>query len=733
MALPAQIVLPSARDVVRPGQPGPAHLPKGAIVIGRVLAAPAAGPPHTPDGRPAIRVQFPQGIVLVPTEDELPSGAQLFAQVREEEGRTLLALLDGVARGSLLRETAGRAAAGGTVTTIDLGGEPTLVETAEPLRAGEEVLAQVQPRGSRAVLRALPAALTRGESVNGRVVSTEGPLLVVRTEGADLLARGPASLAPNAVVTLQVVETPSRPELVATPPGQAPPADSGPSAIAFEAPSRTYPPAVDATLRVLDLPATTVNRTAVADLLAAGFRPPDASQAGAGAISAQSPGGATGPEPPAPVPAPGAPAVAPATPAAPGESTPPPATGPPAQDIPVSAPAPPPAPTSTAAPGALVPAITPQAVAAAAALDAAAVAITPDHVAAAVALLQAEVPVTAASVAAAATFLAQDLPVTAPTISAAVALAEIAVPPQARPVEALSHALFSPSTLSTDLAIVRDVAVQAARENVSPQLQQTFAAVARGLSALVLDLEAGGDQAQQLANATRFGGLQTEHLLGALAEAADRIAPARATTSPADVAQNAAVTRAAQEVARDVRPLLARLEGALREAGDAPPFGEYRAAVRDAAPRVLDRIQGVQLQNLRAPVTQQLTLEVPVRADGRMHTVQLQVYYRQEGGSRPARIDERNTTLALLLETTRLGPVSATVTIADGLLNTDFRVDTQAVADHLMEGAADLRRDLGNLEYTVGRIRAVPRRAPPQPRAPEPEQRIGPDGIDVQV
>lgn len=777
-ALPAQIVLPSSRDVTRPGQPGPAHAPRGTLVIGRVLAARPGATSVTPDGRAALRVSFPQGIVLVPTEDDIAAGTQLFAQVREQEGQVLLALLDGIGRGTLVRGHAGRAAEAGQHTTIALSGEPAPVETTEAFTAGQDLVAQVQPRGSRAVLRALPRVLAEGAPTRGRVVSIEGPLAVVTVQESELLARVAAPLLPGATVTVRVVPGSAGPEVVAAPAGAAIPAplasttSASPATPAvftsaeFQAAARPVPPGVVGILGQLNLPQSASNRVAVAALLAVGFAAPAPGEGG-------TPAPATVPTAPTPPPAapgtaaPAASATAPTVAPQPAPTSQAAAPAPPATDVPPApspgavqpavrpAPASPGATVSTASPGLPAspsaagtvppPAISAAFVSAAAALDAADVPVTVANVNAAATLVSAEIAVTGNSVQAATEFLALNLPVTPPTIAAAVALMEIALPLQARPVQALATTLFTPSTLSTDLAIVRDVAVEAAREPLPPTTQAVFTELARGLTALVLDLQRGVVDPQQLAAFTRFGGLHTEALLGGLSESVESLPPASESAAPgAPAGQEArpapspdtapAVTRAAEDAGRDVRVLLSRLQTALREAGqDAPRFVELRAAVEDAAPRILERIQGLQLQNLRAPVSEQLTLEVPVRADGTMQTVQLTVYYRRDDATGTRRIDARNTTLALLLDTTRLGPVTATMSIVDGTLNTDFRVDTQGIADHLLTGAAELRDSLDALDYRIGPIRATARRPPTPPAPPVREQRLGPDGIDVQV
>ena len=192
---------------------------------------------------------------------------------------------------------------------------------------------------------------------------------------------------------------------------------------------------------------------------------------------------------------------------------------------------------------------------------------------------------------------------------------------------------------------------------------------------------------------------------------------------------------AAANTARDARVLLGRLQTMLREMGpDAQLPPGTRTALDDGATRIIDRLQGLQLQNLRAPVLEHLTLELPVTADGEFQSVQLRVYYRQDEGGQRRELDERNTTLALLLDTTRLGHVSTTLTIADGRINTDFRVDTEAIAAHMLGGADELRTALRELGYETGRIGAAARHPVPGAEPPaEPEEHLGPEGIDVRV
>ena len=194
--------------------------------------------------------------------------------------------------------------------------------------------------------------------------------------------------------------------------------------------------------------------------------------------------------------------------------------------------------------------------------------------------------------------------------------------------------------------------------------------------------------------------------------------------------------QAANNAARDVRVLLGRLQTAFRELGpEASVPVEARAAIEAGASRIVERMQGLQLQNLRAPAAQHFTLELPLVSDGEIHNVEVRVYYRadEDGGGRQKRtIDERNTTIALRLATTELGRVNATVAIADGHLTTDFTVASPEVADHMLDGTPELRDGLQELGYDVGRIAVTARRPPAEvERTAPPAEQLGPDGIDV--
>ncbi len=764
MVLPAHILLPPPREVARPGQSGPAKLPAGTIVIGRVLGDAGGAPATTPDGSAALRTQFPQGIVLIPTEDRLPAGTQLFAQVREEQGRTLLGLLDGADRGTLFRGAAVQAAAAGGQTSISLGEATTPVETAAPVRVGQPVVAQLQPRGSRAVLRALPPSLNQQTPATGVVQSVDGPLLTVTVENVELLAVARGDVAVGDTVQVRIEATPTGLQVVARPQtAAAPSAPAAPPAPAAGAPTPLATAALpvqagdaDALLQTLGVTVTPVTRvaaTALVELVArartaaatapgtppAAVAPPTpaAQQTQASPAAVQGPDPAAGPPAPAEAPAPSA-GVALAPGAVDGQAAVLPAPG--------GADAPPP-----------LAALTRLDVDTAVALQALGEPVDAANLAVGRALVRAEVAVTPQTLQAARELLEFGAPITPRTISAALALADIMLPPEPQTVEALSRALFSPSTLSADLTAVRETLVQLIPD-LPGAVQPAFAEIARGLTALLVDLSAGAAGAQ-VADATQFGGLHTEQLLGALIEIVDRVpppsggppnlaaadapaaTPGRSTVPRPDAAPvptERAVVQAANHAARDVRVLLGRLQTALTDLGpNAPVPAEARAAIEAGAGRIIDRLQGLQLQNLRAPVAQHLTLELPIVDEGKVQHVQVRVYYRvddETGGQAKQTIDERNTTIALRLAMTQLGRVNATVAIADGQLTTDFRVGTPEVADHLLDGTPELRAGLQELGYEVGRIAVTARRLPSDTEEPAAvSERLGPDGIDVRV
>lgn len=752
MLLPANILIPPPREVARPGQPAPAKVPAGTIVIGRVLGNQGGSPATTADGGPALRTQFPQGVVLIPTEEALPPGTELFAQVREEQGRTLLGLLAGTDRGTLLRAPAESAAPARGQTTISLQGSPSPVETPEPVRLGDPLVVQVQPRGSRAILRALPATLAQNNPVVGTVQSVDGPALTVSVNGVELLAVAQGEFHAGDPVQLQVQTTPTGSHIVATPPA----AEPGASAAA-PPPATAAIAEADTVLHTAGVPATPVTRAAVLALvrLIVGAPAVDGtSAANTAAPTADAPALVSGEPRPSAL-APGPPSAPPA--AMPNADAPALVSGGPGPvaltpGLPSATPAAAvgtPAPTADApvAPTALA-AITRLDVEAAVALQAVDEPVTADNLVAAKGLLRAQIAVTRAAVHAARALVEFNAPITPRAVSAAVALLDIVAPPEPRAIETLAGALFDPSTLTADLVAVRDGIAQLI-PHLPGATQPMFAELARGLNAALVDMTSGAT-ASQVAEGARFGGLQTEQLLATLIQIVDRSAPdgvppphamsvVAAEPTVAPPAPEPTIAQAAENAARDVRVLLGRLQTALRELGPAPQVPpEMRAAVEAGAARVIDRVQGLQLQNLRAPVTQQLTLELPVVGDGELHHVQVRVYYRVDedgGGDGKRTLDERNTTIALRLVTSKLGSVNSTVTIVDGQLNTDFRVASPAIAEHLLGGADTLRAGLAEVGYDVGRIAARARHPVPDEATAEspPPARLGPDGIDVRV
>ncbi len=115
--------------------------------------------------------------------------------------------------------------------------------------------------------------------------------------------------------------------------------------------------------------------------------------------------------------------------------------------------------------------------------------------------------------------------------------------------------------------------------------------------------------------------------------------------------------------------------------------------------QLLDLVTAEQLLNSRFHTSGQLYIQLPFGESSGMERVEIRISRQSGGGSR--KIDPRNVTLALVVVTSRLGRIRASLSIVDGQVSCQFRASRDSVTDLLNRHAALLREGLEKLKYRV--------------------------------
>jgi hypothetical protein len=128
----------------------------------------------------------------------------------------------------------------------------------------------------------------------------------------------------------------------------------------------------------------------------------------------------------------------------------------------------------------------------------------------------------------------------------------------------------------------------------------------------------------------------------------------------------------------------------LRQSGQQRRFGE-------AAGRLLDRLVGMQLQNLQGVAHPYAFVEIPFHPDTGIRRAQ--VHFLGEGKGRKRELDTETASIALDVNTTRLGDLWITLQVARGCCFCRFLAASPKVRDALSAAADELKAGLRQVGY----------------------------------
>jgi hypothetical protein len=117
--------------------------------------------------------------------------------------------------------------------------------------------------------------------------------------------------------------------------------------------------------------------------------------------------------------------------------------------------------------------------------------------------------------------------------------------------------------------------------------------------------------------------------------------------------------------------------------------------------RLLDVVTAEQFQNARLSPTGQIYVQLPFAEGAELDRVEIRI---SPHGKQKQKIDPKNVSITLVIATSRLGRIKASVSIVEGQVSCQFRASRKPVADLLETHADMLRRGLEKLDYRVAHI-----------------------------
>ena len=251
------------------------------------------------------------------------------------------------------------------------------------------------------------------------------------------------------------------------------------------------------------------------------------------------------------------------------------------------------------------------------------------------------------------------------------------LPASADAFQALLTVLFTGGTLGKDLQFLGSVLTGGGAASLFPQ--EAVAVLTAWISA------------QHAAASGDFLALMRQAGAGKPAEA--RLAAAL---------QLGEMASAIESLRNDLQSILM----ALRGNGAVRAFLQARGALKsfdDAVQRVLDRLSGTQLQNLRALESAYFFLELPMPPESEF--ARAQVHFFGEGGPGKEGIDSRNATVVLDLSVSRLGDLWIALRVQEGRCQCEIRAALPEAVAALESASGELAEALAGAGYPGAGVR----------------------------
>jgi len=265
---------------------------------------------------------------------------------------------------------------------------------------------------------------------------------------------------------------------------------------------------------------------------------------------------------------------------------------------------------------------------------------------------------------------------------ALVPLVPASLPPSVAAARALLALFISPSSLAGDLELLATMTGRALEAGALPQeLGTRLGALLGGLLST---------EAEALPATLRQWAAQARHTLEA--RVLEALTSGRVAELPARLQE-------------DLRALLLRLHEDEGMRGHLVRRGEL-GAFEGALERVLERLAGSQLQNLRAFEGPYLFLELPAGEGAAFARAQVHVF--GEGGHGGRGFDARHASVALDLSTASLGDLWVDLVMVEGRCRCTLRAARPETVAAIARELGDLERTLADAGYPGAVLQVVP-------------------------
>ena len=262
----------------------------------------------------------------------------------------------------------------------------------------------------------------------------------------------------------------------------------------------------------------------------------------------------------------------------------------------------------------------------------------------------------------------------------AASLLPAGLPPTAAAVRQLLSLFASRGTLPEDLHALTGLLQQAAEGGALPLAQQqAFATLAGQFAA---------------GEAREFLALLRQLNSGKTLEA--RLALALQAGQPEAVLQN---------LQQELRAVLSQLQGREALLAYFQAKGVLRSFQR-ASQRVLERLTGADLQNLRGLEQRYVFWELPFPPESPLRHAQVHLF--QEGGKGRKGSSSNEATIVFDLDTTQLGPLWIALQLHPARCQCTIRATSEAARNALQEDAQELINALEQAGYANARIQTLP-------------------------
>ncbi len=255
------------------------------------------------------------------------------------------------------------------------------------------------------------------------------------------------------------------------------------------------------------------------------------------------------------------------------------------------------------------------------------------------------------------------------------------VPMTEAAVRSVLSLFLSDARMSTDLQTLATAMNEAAQAGVLPQqVADSFALQTGAL------LFAGGSELHAILQAGRRAGRTLEGRLARAVESG-RLADTLA------------------EIEGDLRALLMRVQKEESFVRHLRGDGRLRG-FQETVTRVLERLTGAALQNLRGLEIPYVYLEIPTLEQSGFH--RLQMHFLGEGDSKGRHLDPRNCTVALDLSLSRLGDLWLVLKVLEGYCTCLIRAAEAQALDALRAEEDELVEALAAAGFDAARVRFEP-------------------------